>query len=155
MSMFDNYNINTVGDNRHRFLKIDELDEIVIGETCNHIFVLNFNFDDDCDHFDIFYHQGYIDNNNQEGNILHLTENNLDTSTAIGIPLCVHKEITDNGKTLLTVSLSSEMTKSFINYRDTFAQLRVVMKNDPESNTLKGQTIVGDLNRVIVKNSLI
>ena len=51
MSMFDNYNINTRGDNRHRFLKIDELDEIVIGETCNHIFVLNFNYDDDCDHF--------------------------------------------------------------------------------------------------------
>lgn len=132
MSMFDNYTQNTSGNNMHTFLDIEELDEIIIGGTATHIFTLNFSYSGQsgCTGYEIFYKQSLTD-------VLYFN------SAAVGQPVSIEE---NNGKTTITVTLAPFNTEKFVPYRDTFAQLKLHMKD--------GSTLFGDINGIIVKDTL-
>lgn len=120
-------------DNRYKFICMNELDEITVGATAIHTFILNFKYSEKCNRCEIFYKQSVTD-------VAH-----FDTS-ATGQYLTID-ETTQPGNTFITVTIPAAQTKAnFVPGRETYAQMKLHMKN--------GTTIFGEVNRVIVRDTV-
>lgn len=127
--MFDSYeNISTLPPtNRHEFGFCDHEDEIIIGATAVHVFHLDFVLDE-YDDFKIIYSQSL-------GKVLTKVKGED------GVRIKEGDECTD-----IVLTLTPEETRLFNAIRDTKAQLILMLAS--------GDTIVGDINKVIVKSTL-
>lgn len=108
----------------------DGKDQIIIGGTTLHTFKLKFLYSEECDGFDIIYRQS-------------LDKELIISSSSLGAPYEMEEV---DGKTLITVTLSPETTSEFHPFRDTFAQIKLYMKD--------GSVIFGDKNRLEMISTL-
>lgn len=105
-------------------------DTITVGATVEHVFKLNFSYSELCAGFEVIYKNG-------------LTNSFVISSSALGAPFKVEEE---DGRSYITVTLSPELTSTIVPYRDTFAQMKLNMKD--------GTVIFGDMNKLRVIDTL-
>lgn len=127
--MLENYTETTNSDNRFRCLGIDKDDEIIIGGTCTHIFILPFLYSQYVTDSKIIYKQG------------------LNVVLEKDPQSYILEEDTEKNVTTLTLKLSPAETALFKrNLLDAFVQMRII-------NT-DGEVLYNRLNRLIVREPL-
>lgn len=58
MGMFDTFSINSLPDNKHSFLPEEQVDEIVIGASCRHVFKIDCKYSEAVSEGSVIYRQG-------------------------------------------------------------------------------------------------
>lgn len=130
--IFDNYPqpADYIPCNRTCECHCDEEDILTVGATTTHIFRLNFSYAELCDSFIVTYKNGLE-------NVFAID------SKALGAPYSIEES---DGRSYITVTLSPELTSAVIPHRDTFAQMKLFMKD--------GTVLFGDLNKLKVINTI-
>ena len=106
--MLDNYTITENSDNRIKYLCMPKQDEIIIGGSCTHVFILPFLYSDSVIESEIIYKQGL--------EVVLIKIGNL----------CDIKEDFDKQCTTLTVNLFPDDTLLFKdNLLDTSVQIKI------------------------------
>lgn len=120
MSMFDNYNNipeDYIPDNRIRFLTVDNeyKDTIIIGGTCEHVFIIDMDFNTDISDAYVTYKQGTE---------YKLIKNKSEMALEV---------VTESGElpyTIVSVTLTPEETSLFNSYnRDLDVQMKLILTN--------------------------
>lgn len=123
--MFDNYTPTINSDNRFKRLEIDKEDEIIIGGTCTHIFILPFKYSTYVVNSKILYKQG------------------LDTVLEKYPVDYILEEDDEKGKTILKLKLSTQDTNLFREtLLDSFVQMRI--------ETVNNETLYNKMSRLKV-----
>lgn len=129
MSFLDNFTETENSDNRFKCLHIDDIDEIIIGGTCTHIFTVPFIYSDYVQSAEIFY---------KEGLTLILTK--TDSNFTI-------EEDAEKGISTITLVLTPEDTLLFKrSYLNTNVQMKILNKD--------GQVLYNVPNRIVVRAPL-
>lgn len=105
-------------------------DTITVGATVEHVFKLNFSYSELCAGFEVIYKNG-------------LANSFVISSSALGAPFKVEEE---DGRSYITVTLSPGLTSTIVPHRDTFAQMKLNMKD--------GTVIFGDMNKLRIIDTL-
>jgi len=127
--LYDNLPEGYIPNNRPKVYEVDTTDTIVIGGTAEHSFVLHFAFSEFCNDFEIMYKQSVT------GPILTFTSNSVEVEGPI--------EEETPWKTVFStikVHLLESDTRQFDPHRETYAQIKLTMKD--------GSIVYGDKNIV-------
>lgn len=124
MSLLEEFKETHNSDNRHHSLCIDEEDEIIVGGSCTHVFILPFKYSNYVVNSKIMYKQGLF-------------------TVLEKYPSEYKLEEKSNGTTVLSLRLSPEDTKKFNRpILKTYVQMKI--------ETANNETLYNKLNKIKV-----